>query len=85
MVNKSEIIEKFKKFEGDTGSPEVQCALWTDHIKNLTAHIKSNPSDFQSLRGLLFMVKRRKRILAYLKRKSLERFNVLVKELGIRV
>ena len=81
---KSEIIEKFKTSENDTGSPEVQIALLTERIKHLTEHFKTHKKDFHSRRGLLMMVGRRRRILDYLKKKSFERYSNIIKELGLR-
>jgi small subunit ribosomal protein S15 len=82
--NKTEIVEKFARHEGDTGSPEVQCAIWTQSIKELTEHMKVNPKDFQSLRGLLTWVNKRKRSLKYLKTQDTERYQTIIKALGIR-
>lgn len=82
---KKEIIAKFARKDGDTGSPEVQCALLTETITSLTAHLKENPSDFQSRRGLLAMVKKRKQLLKYLECSGADSvFEGLVTELNIR-
>ena len=81
---KDQVIEKFKKHEGDSGSPEVQIALLTERINTLSAHFKMHKADHHSRRGLLKMVGQRKRLLAYLKKKDLEGYRALIKELGIR-
>lgn len=81
---KKEIIEKFKTHEGDTGSPEVQIALLTERITYLTEHFRSHAKDHHSRRGLLKIVGQRRRLLDYLKTKSVERYRVVIKELGIR-
>ena len=81
---KDQVIDKFKKHEGDSGSPEVQIALLTERINTLSAHFKMHKADHHSRRGLLKMVGQRKRLLAYLKRKDLDGYRGLIKELGIR-
>ena len=81
---KKEIIEKFKTHDGDTGSPEVQIALLTERIKLLTEHFKVHKKDHHSRRGLLKMVGLRRRLLDYLKKKDVERYRKIIKELGIR-
>ena len=81
---KQQVIGKFKKHEGDSGSPEVQIALLTERINTLSSHFKSHAKDHHSRRGLLKMVGQRKRLLAYLKKKDLEGYRALIKELGIR-
>lgn len=81
---KEELIQKFKTHEGDTGSPEVQVALLTRRIGYLTEHFKSHQKDHSSRRGLLKMVGQRRRLLDYLKRKHLDRYQKLIGELGIR-
>jgi len=81
---KQEIIEQFKMHEGDTGSPEVQIALLTERIKYLTEHLKSHKKDYHSQRGLLKMVGRRRGLLNYLRKKSPERYQVVVNKLGLR-
>ena len=78
------VIGKFQKHNADSGSPEVQIALLTERINTLSAHFKSHARDHHSRRGLLKMVGQRKRLLAYLKRKDLEGYRALIKELGIR-
>jgi small subunit ribosomal protein S15 len=84
MTVKSEIIEKFKLHDGDTGSPEVQIALLTDRIVHLTEHFKYHKKDHHSRRGLLKLVGQRRRMLSYLKDKDLERYRAVIKELGLR-
>jgi small subunit ribosomal protein S15 len=84
MTVKSEIIEKFKLHDGDTGSPEVQIALLTDRIVHLTEHFKFHKKDHHSRRGLLKLVGQRRRMLSYLKNKDLERYRTIIKELGLR-
>ena len=81
---KTELITQFAHQAGDTGSPEVQVAILTERIKNLTAHLQTHKKDFHSRRGLLLMVGQRRRLLDYLKRKRVERYESLIKELGIR-
>ncbi len=81
---KSELIKEFGNKESDTGSVEVQVAVLTERIKNVTEHCKTHAKDFSSRRGLLMLVARRKRLLAYLKRKSTERFNALIEKLGLK-
>ena len=83
-VKKAEIVEKFKTHDGDTGSPEVQVALLTERINGLTDHFKSHKKDHHSRRGLLLLVSKRKRLLSYLKGRSVERYRALIKELGLR-
>ena len=84
LKNKSQIVEKFGKDAKDTGSVEVQVALLTEKINELTEHLKANPKDFQGRRGLLMRVGRRKNLLAYLKKIDLERYRDLIKKLGLR-
>ncbi len=81
---KTSVIEKFKKHDGDSGSPEVQIALLTERLNTLGGHFKMHGKDHHSRRGLLKMVGQRKRLLAYLKKKDLESYRNLIKELGIR-
>ncbi|MEC9465433.1 MAG: 30S ribosomal protein S15 [Myxococcota bacterium] len=83
-AKKAEIVEKFKTHDGDTGSPEVQVALLTERINGLTEHFKEHHKDHHSRRGLLLLVSKRKRLLSYLKRNDVERYRVLIKELGLR-
>ena len=81
---KNEIIEKFRQHENDTGSPEVQVALLTERITYLTEHFKAHAKDYHSRRGLLKLVGQRRRLLDYLKGKSVERYRELITELGLR-
>ena len=82
--DKSKIIEKFRVHEKDTGSTEVQVAVLTEEITHLTEHLKKNPKDFHSRRGLLGMVARRKKFLDYLKETNLRTHNSVVKKLGLK-
>ncbi len=84
LKNKSEIIKKFGKDAKDSGSAEVQVALLTEKITELTDHLKVNPKDFQGRRGLLQMVGKRKRFLSYIKDRNLEEYRALIKKLKIR-
>lgn len=81
---KQEVIKDNATNEGDTGSPEVQVAILTERIRNLTDHFKDHHKDNHSRRGLLMMVNKRRNLLAYLKRKDLERYNALIQKLGLR-
>ena len=81
---KSEIIDTHSRHEGDTGSPEVQVALLTKRITQLTDHLRVFKKDFASRRGLLKMVGHRRRLLAYLQKKDLERYRALIAKLGLR-
>lgn len=81
---KKEIIEKYGKREGDTGSTEVQVALLTDEINELTEHLKVHKKDFHCRRGLLKKVGQRRKLLNYLKREDIERYRTLINELGLR-
>ena len=81
---KQEIIKDNAVKDGDTGSPEVQVAILTERIRNLTEHFKSNHKDNHSRRGLLMMVNKRRNLLAYLKKKDVERYNALIQKLGLR-
>ena len=78
------IIETYKMHEGDTGSPEVQIALLTSRINNLTAHLKSNKKDFHSRRGLQKMIGHRRNLLNYLQKVDIERYRAIVSKLGLR-
>lgn len=80
---KQKIIEQFATHKGDTGSPEVQAALLTDQIKNLTNHLKEHPHDVHSRRGLLSMVNKRRRLLQYLLKKDSERYRGVIEKLGL--
>ena len=81
---KAQIIAEYGRSEGDTGSPEVQVALLTERIRELTEHLKVNKKDNHSRRGLLKMVGKRRRLLAYLKDKDIERYRSLIERLGLR-
>ncbi|PPB69552.1 30S ribosomal protein S15 [Campylobacter hyointestinalis] len=83
-AKKAEIVAKFARKSGDTGSPEVQVALLTTRIVELTEHLKINKKDFSSRLGLLKLVGRRKRLLKYLKDKNYESYTKLIAELSIR-
>lgn len=83
-MEKKDIIEKFKQSENDTGSVQVQIALLTARINHLNEHLKVNPKDNHSRRGLLQMVGKRKGFLQYLKDKDIEAYRKLIKELNIR-
>lgn len=81
---KSELVQKFKTHETDTGSPEVQVALLSERINMLTEHFKTHKKDHHSRRGLLMLVGKRRRILDYIKRTDVERYRALIAELGLR-
>ena len=81
---KTEVIGKFASHEGDTGSPEVQVALLTARINDLTEHLRTHRKDHHSRRGLLMLVGQRRRLLNYLNRHDVERYRALVQELGLR-
>ena len=81
---KQEIIKEFARTEGDTGSPEVQVAILTERITELTEHLKKNHKDHHSRRGLLKMVGNRRGLLDYLKSKDIERYRALIEKLGLR-
>lgn len=81
---KTDIIEQYKTHPGDTGSPEVQVALLTHRIVELTAHLRNNRHDFHSQRGLLMLVGQRRRLLAYLNKNDVERYRTLIARLGLR-
>ncbi|AEP36919.1 30S ribosomal protein S15 [Taylorella asinigenitalis 14/45] len=83
-INTKEIISKFSRTEGDTGSPEVQIALLTARINELNTHFKEHVKDHHSRRGLLRMVSRRRKLLDYLKNRKPSTYSELIKELGIR-
>ena len=84
LKNKDKIIKKYGKDAKDTGSAEVQIALLSQKINELTEHLKINPKDFQGRRGLLMMVGQRKRLLSHLKDSNLESYRDLIKKLNIR-
>ena len=81
---KQELIGSYKVHESDTGSPEVQIAILTERIRNLTEHFKVHKKDFHSRRGLLKMVSQRRRLLDYLKKHKRERYQEIIKRLGLR-
>jgi len=81
---KQELIKEYATKEGDTGSPEVQVAVLSERIKNLTEHLKEHKKDFHSRRGLLIMVGQRRRLLDYVKSKDVKRYEGLVQRLGLR-
>ncbi len=81
---KQELIKEYRFKEGDTGSPEVQIAIITERITNLTEHFKTHKKDHHSRRGLLILVGQRRRLLDYLKRKNEERYTSVIGRLGIR-
>ncbi|MHB0976038.1 MAG: 30S ribosomal protein S15 [Candidatus Aquicultorales bacterium] len=81
---KESIIEEHKRHDGDTGSPEVQVAILSKRIFDLTEHLKSHKKDHHSRRGLLKMVGKRRRLLNYLRDSDIERYRAIVKKLGLR-
>jgi small subunit ribosomal protein S15 len=81
---KQELIKEYAVKDGDTGSPEVQVAVLSERITNLTDHLKTHAKDFHSRRGLLMMVGQRRRLLDYLKNKDQNRYQSLIKSLGLR-
>jgi small subunit ribosomal protein S15 len=81
---KSALIEEYATQKGDTGSPEVQVAILSERIKNLTDHLQTHNKDFHSRRGLLVMVGQRRRLLDYLKKKDEGRYQAVVERLGLR-
>jgi small subunit ribosomal protein S15 len=83
-VRKQEVIENYATAQGDTGSPEVQVAILSERIRNLTEHLKTHKKDFHSRRGLLMMVGQRRRLLDYLKGKEAARYERLVERLVLR-
>ena len=83
-TRKLETIESHRKHQSDTGSPEVQIALWTERIKHLTSHLEVHGKDHHSRRGLLRMVGNRRSLLDYLKRKDFDRYKTLIESLGLR-
>ena len=83
-VKKTEIIEKFARQKGDTGSTEVQVAILTERINQLTGHMVVNRHDYHTQRGLIKLVGRRRRLLAYLMNEDVQRYRTLIKQLGLR-
>jgi small subunit ribosomal protein S15 len=81
---KSEVIKEYAKGTNDTGSPEVQIAILSERIKNLTEHLQGHEKDFHSRRGLLVMVGQRRRLLDYLKKKNNARYTEVIARLGLR-
>ena len=81
---KTEIMKAYARKEGDTGSPEVQIAVLTERIKELTEHLKANPNDNHSARGMYKMIGQRRGLLAYLKKVDIERYRTLIEKLGLR-
>jgi small subunit ribosomal protein S15 len=81
---KSQVIADFRRGEGDTGSPEVQVAILTRRIQELTEHLRTHQKDHHSRRGLLQMVGKRRRLLDYLRREDIERYRELIGRLGLR-
>ena len=81
---KAKVIEEYRQSEGDTGSPEVQIAILTTRIRNLTEHFKKHKQDFNSRRGLLKLVGHRRALLRYLQKKDIQRYRSLIDRLGLR-
>ncbi len=84
MKTKTELVKEFGKFEGDTGSTEVQVAILTERINHLTDHLKTHKKDHHSRLGLLKMVGKRRRLLNYMMKKDLDGYRALIAKLGIR-
>ncbi len=84
LERKAELIKEYGRGEADTGSAEVQVAILTERINNLTEHMKTHKKDFHSRRGLLVMVGQRRRLLDYLKKKEKGRYDALIQSLGLR-
>ncbi|MBI2012635.1 30S ribosomal protein S15 [Candidatus Curtissbacteria bacterium] len=82
-ISKKQVIDKFKTHDGDTGSPEVQVALLTQRIENVTGHLKSHGHDNHSRRGLLVMINKRRRLLHYLMRKAPDRYEDIISKLAL--
>ncbi len=82
--NKQDLIEEYRLADQDTGSPEVQIAILTHRIKNLTEHLKKHRKDFASRRGLLMLVGKRSALLRYLKKKHVKRYQEIIASLGLR-
>ena len=81
---KTAIMKEYARFEGDTGSPEVQIAVLSARIQELTEHLKAHPKDNHSRRGMFKMVGQRRGLLAYLKEKDIERYRALIEKMGLR-
>ena len=84
LEEKTKIIEKHKRHDGDTGSEEVQIALLSEEIKQLLLHLKKHAKDFHSKRGLLKMVSKRRSLLRYLKEEDTRRYNAIIKKIGLK-
>jgi len=84
LATKQKIMSEYATVEGDTGSPEVQVAMLTQRIKDLTQHLKEHKHDHHSRRGLLLLVGRRRRLLQYLQRTDITRYRSLIERLGLR-
>ena len=84
VERKQELVTQFAQKEGDTGSPEVQVAILSERIKNLTEHLQTHKKDFHSRRGLLVMVGQRRRLLDYVKKKDRSRYETIIGRLGLR-
>ena len=84
IERKAELIKEYGRAEGDTGSPEVQVSILTERINNLTGHLNTHKHDYHSRRGLLAMVGQRRRLLDYLKRKDVSRYETVIQRLGLR-
>ena len=80
----AELIKEFGKGEGDSGSPEVQVAILSERIRNLTEHLKVHKKDNHSRRGLMMLIGKRRGLLKYIKARNIEEYRVLIKKLGIR-
>ena len=81
---KTEVVREYARHEGDTGSPEVQVAILSERINNLTGHLKTHKKDFHSRRGLLIMVGQRRQLLDYVKSRDQSRYQTLIQRLGLR-
>jgi len=84
LARKQELVNEYARKEGDTGSPEVQIAILSERIRNLTDHLATHPKDFHSRRGLLVMVGQRRGLLDYLKGKDVARYEQVIERLGLR-
>ena len=84
LERKQELVKEYARKEGDTGSPEVQIAILSERIKNLTDHLATHPKDFHSRRGLLVMVSQRRKLLDYLRDKDADKYRGLIDKLGLR-
>ena len=84
LARKQELVQEYRRKDEDTGSPEVQVALLSERITNLTEHLSHHQKDFHSRRGLLVMVGQRRSLLDYLKRADVARYNSLIERLGLR-